>query len=201
MSTHKYWLLGSLTLIISLPGWAQRTDIQKLMTPKGTDRALLIEKNNLIRLWPLNSISKSTGSLNIDDLVTSRNGTGNSAVSRSVGVSAHSCGSRTYAYFENGAIISDETAEIEGLLSDSLVGNSARMIEYRGNRKAAYTTTKAGVGVALLDPYKQLHSPELIGLIEKQEIQKSVYRSTSLVQISNQNRRQRLEVQPSNRMV
>lgn len=188
------------TSILSLTVQAQSTDIQRLLVPKGVSQSQLIEKNSLIRLWPLTSVSSSNGTLNIQDSVSGRYSAlgGSSIFSTGKNVSAIKCGDRNFAYFNKGSIVSDETGLLENVLKDvrhSMV--QTQMLEIK--RKQVFAALKApqklGINIPnTVDPYGFRHTSDIVNSISKSENQSAIYRSTSMMKIEK-NQQGQLEVE------
>ncbi len=196
---NRFMLLGALPFLLPFSSLAQRTDLQKILTPNSISQAELIKKHGLVRLWPLNSINTQDSNLNIEDSVTSRFlGPGNHKVkSRAVGVSAKMCANQVYAKFNMGAIVSDETEVIDDLLTGGAYNWYQTFDDYM-RKKAVAGSTRLGVGSSELNPFTQLHSNRLVDEIKKPEVQQAVYYTTSLVSINKDKKYDRLQVDSSN---
>jgi hypothetical protein len=198
MISHKLLILSSLPLFFSLSS-AARTDLQKRLSPKGTTQTQLIEKNSLIRLWPLNRLNPD-GGINIDDSVSLLNyyqTRQQKIFSRSVGVKPERCEyNRTFARFESGAIFSEESMLIKDILKKSSFSLTQQALHY-GKRKQAKWDFDNG-NYSALDTYTQLHSQDLIDEIARPEMQTAIANTTSLVAVTDKNSQKRLELGNSN---
>jgi hypothetical protein len=179
--------------LVSLSAHAAPTDLQILMTPKNMSQADLIQRNHLIRLWPLDSINKSTNRLDIEDSVFGIKN--QKTLSRSAGVKSLTCQQKSYAYFDHGAIISNESFLIQDLIKNSKQNFLQRSDNYL-RRKIVFINTKTDMD-QMLEPYAQLHSNQLIKDISVPENQKAIENSTSLVHVSK-DRKDRWAVESSN---
>ncbi len=108
-----------------------QTDLQKRLTPNTTiTNSELVRKNDLIRLWPLNSVTTTNTRfiddaadrvLNRPDEIINRHPVGYDGVENFNMITAHTCNSgdqrHVFAYFDGAAITSDETRLMRPLLS------------------------------------------------------------------------------------
>lgn len=197
MNVKRIWIVGLMSSAVSLGAFAQQTDLQRILTPTGTPTSELVKKHGLIRLWPLTSISSTTGTLDIQDSVNrSQSSAGGSKIfSRSTGVSTKKCGTRNYARFTNGAIYSEETSILNDILTDADYNAAQRADDYL-RKKIVFAESKLGRSQSG-DPYSLLHSNHTIKKITQLENQNAVYNTTSLVRVERDSK-QRLAITSSN---
>lgn len=197
MSVKRFWFVSLVSSFIYLNAFAQQTDLQRILTPTGTPTSELIKKHGLIRLWPLTSISNTTGTLDIQDSVNrSQSSAGGSKIfNRSVGVGAKKCGVKNYARFSNGAIYSEETALLSEILKDTEY-NPVQLADDYFRKKIVFAESKLGRQQSS-DPYSILHSNQTIKKISQLENQNAVYNTTSLVRVERDSK-QRFAITSTN---
>lgn len=181
--------VSMLSTFVSLNAWTQSTDIQRLLMPKGVPPHQLAEKNNLIRLWPLSSVSSSNGKLDIQDTVSGRQVArgGSNLFTTSENVTAVKCGIRNFAQFKQGSITVDETELMGNIIKDSRQGIGESMI-LEINRKKVFAELKAPekLGIKMphnIEPYDFRHTNRVVKMISDIQNQAAIGQSTSMAQV------------------
>ncbi|MBL7542665.1 MAG: hypothetical protein JNL11_02565 [Bdellovibrionaceae bacterium] len=193
MAFQNLYKIGFLMSSLSIVAFAQKTDLQKILTPSNISREELIKNNHLIRLWPLDSVSSRGDKMIIENVVKNTAG----VMDRGLGIVPVSCGGQSYARFHQGAILSDETMVIKDLLKNAEYNVVQRADDYLRKKAVAGVTWLSGQGSSVLDPYTQLHSNQLVKDMQNPEIQKAIANTTSLVKVTNENRHRRLQLENS----